>query len=72
MYFIDLIQGILGLLAGIKIFFSLLSLTEETLIGNYSFRKIKRKKPEYIVNPLRIQHNEFYHFTTSLREVTGH
>lgn len=29
-------------------------------------QKIKRKKPEPIINPLRTQHNKLYHFTSSL------
>ncbi|KAI4574775.1 hypothetical protein MJT46_004054 [Ovis ammon polii x Ovis aries] len=29
-------------------------------------QKIKRKKPEHIINPLRTQYNKLYHFNTSL------
>lgn len=63
--FIDLIQGILELLAGIKILQLVVS-NRRNIDWELLIQKIKRKKPEYIINPLRIQHNEFYHFTTSL------
>ncbi|KAF3824185.1 hypothetical protein GH733_008470 [Mirounga leonina] len=63
--FINLIQGILGLLAGIKILQLVVS-NRRNIDWELLIQKIKRKKPQHIINPLRIQHNEFCHFTTSL------